>query len=75
MEKKNKGIFNLDYEETILVLGKYGRLKARLKIVYGLAEKLLTLIIGKNGLGTEEERISREIKEQASVVIDPEDEI
>jgi len=66
---RNKGEFNLDYEETILVLGKYGKLKKSLKTILKLAERLLVLLIGKYGVGSEEELIAREIKNQASSVV------
>lgn len=38
---KNKGIFNLDYEETKIVLSREGRLKKTLKDIFKVAVVVL----------------------------------
>lgn len=40
-EKKDNGLFNYDFEETVLMLAKHGKLKKFLQIIHEKATKLM----------------------------------
>lgn len=67
--KKNNGIFNLDYEDTVLIIGRYNRIKNLLKTISHLAEALLVMIIGR-GTGKDAEGLARKIKDLSSIDTD-----
>ena len=43
MKKDRKGLFNLDYEETIILISRNNRMSKLLKAIYFLAVSILNL--------------------------------
>lgn len=58
-EKKNQGLFSYEYEETILLLSRVGKLKKLLSIVHERAKK----IIGSRRFREIPETLKDEIKD------------